>query len=174
MPRNRAHRTIRRAGALATLAAIASSFGLAGTAPASAAAGHVPFAATLGGTVAFTSPSTAVFHGAGPAIGMGRTRNNGVAVSAAPNPAGCVPNVNTETLTAANGDTLTLQSDDVACPIGPTTFHGTGHWVVLSGTGRFRDVTGQGSTDGDSNFGPGFSPGTFSLTLTGTLSHKKD
>jgi hypothetical protein len=110
------------------------------------------------------------FNGSGIATQMGLTRSNGGAVSSAPDAAGCIPNVNTESLTAANGDELTIQSNDVACPVGPTTLHGTGHWVVVSGTGRFQGVTGKGSTDGYSYFGPNFSPGTFVLTLTGTLS----
>ena len=81
------------------------------------------------------------------------------------NCAGGVANTNVETLTAANGDTLTITSADVACPTGPGEYHGTGHWVVTGGTGRFSDARGDGSLDGISDFGAG----TFVVCLTGAV-----
>jgi hypothetical protein len=132
----------------------------------------VPFSASFSGTVAFTSQTTVAFDGAGQATHMGRSSNAGVTtVVGPPNPAGCIPNLNTETLTAANGDRLVIQSNDLACPIGPTTLHGAGHWVVVDGTGRFAGATGSGSLDGVSSFGPGLSAGTFQFTLTGSVSY---
>jgi hypothetical protein len=77
-----------------------------------------------------------------------------------------VANVNTETLTAADGDTLTLTSDDVACPIGPGVFHGSGNWVVTGGTGRFSGATGHGTLAGQSDF----NRGVFAFRVTGAIS----
>src|SRR5439155_27166026 len=61
-------------------------------------------------------------------------------------------------LSGANGDQLVIESDDLACPVGPTSMHGTGHWHVVRGTGRFSGATGEGSFDGVAVFGPSFSP----------------
>ncbi|HEV3234334.1 MAG TPA: hypothetical protein VG329_07285 [Candidatus Dormibacteraeota bacterium] len=78
---------------------------------------------------------------------------------------GGLSNVNTQTLTATSGDTLTITSQDVGCPAGVLTFHGTGHWTVTGGTGRFRDATGAGSAHG----GLDMVAGTFNMIVTGTL-----
>ena len=156
----------------AAVLAMAGWFGLSG--PASAAAGgQAPLKATFSGTVAFTGPSSIALDGAGHSSLMGASTNEGIAViSGPPNAAGCIPNVHIETLTAANGDQLVIESDDLACPIGPTSLHGTGHWYVVSGTGRFSRATGEGTFDGEADFGPSFSPGAVSFTLTGTIERK--
>jgi len=73
--------------------------------------------------------------------------------------------VNTEILTDAHGDTLTIVSQDVSCPTGPGQFNGTGAWTVSGGTGRFAGATGQGSASG----GADFSAGTFTMSLNGTV-----
>jgi hypothetical protein len=78
---------------------------------------------------------------------------------------GGVANTNVETLTNAHGDSVTVSSQDVACPTGPGQFHGSGHWTVTAGTGRFRNATGSGSFDGHSDF----VAGTFAATMTGTI-----
>jgi len=138
---------------------------------ASAAAGHqVPFRASYSGTAAFTSATTALFTGTGIASHLGRSTNvNHITVSGQ---GGCpggggFANINVETLTAANGDTLVLTGDhDQACPTGLNAVHGTGHWIVTGGTGRFAGATGQGTFDG----GADFNQGTFSFQLTGTIS----
>ena len=156
----------------AAVLATAVSFGLSGVASASAG-GQVPVKARFSGTVAFTGTSSIALRGAGHSSLMGASTNDGIAViSGPPNTAGCIPNVHTETLTAANGDQLVIESDDLACPIGPTSLHGTGHWHVVSGSGRFSGATGEGTFDGEADFGPSFSPGTFSFTLTGALARK--
>ena len=140
---------------------------------ASAAAGHqVPFRASYSGTAAFNSATgTALFTGTGIASDLGRSTNvNNITVlgpdSSCP---GGFANVNKETLTAANGDTLELTGPhDVGCPspTDPTVVHGTGAWTVAGGTGRFAGATGQGTFDGGANF----NKGTFSFQLTGTIS----
>jgi len=152
----------------------AAVFGLSGATEAGAnAGGHAPLKANFSGTVAFTSPSSIVLKGAGHSTLMGASTNDGNAViSGPPNAAGCTPNAHTETLTAANRDQLVIESDDVACPIGPTSLHGTGHWHVVSGTGRFSSATGEGTFDGEADFGPSFSPGTYSISLTGEIDRK--
>ena len=50
---------------------------------------------------------------------------------------GGVANINLEKLIAAHGVTLTITSQDGACPTGPRQFRGTGHWTVTGGSGRF-------------------------------------
>ena len=153
-----------------SLAAAAAALGLVAPTPANAVNDGVPFKAQLSGTAAFTSPTTVEFHGGGQAPYLGRFVSSGVAILNAPTgtcPGGVpgIPNVHTETLTAASGDQLVIRMVNFACPTSPFTFHGTGHWTVPSGTGRFEGVTGEGTIDGDADF----ETNTFALTLTGTL-----
>jgi hypothetical protein len=146
-------------GALATLLTAAG------------AGSDVPFEARLSGTAAFTSPTSVEFHGTGQATQLGRFANRGTAIlglpaDGCPDSAQGIPNVHTETFVAANGDELVIRMVNVACPTGPTSFHGTGRWTVIGGTGRFADVTGAGSNEGHAEF----ATNTFMLTLSGTLS----
>ncbi len=137
--------------------------------PASAAGTHqIPFNASYSGTAAFTSATTARFAGTGIASYLGRgTNENHITVSGPASCPGGFANINVETLTAANGDTLVLTGDhDQGCPTGPNAVHGTGDWTVTGGTGRFAGATGQGTFDGVADFGQG----TFSFRLTGAIS----
>ena len=139
-----------------------------GTSAASAAGNQVPFKASFSGSAAITSQTTTSFAGTGIASHMGRIVSEGhadITGSDGSCPGG-VANVNAETLVAANGDTLTITSQDVACPTGPGRYHGTGRWTVTGGTGRFDSASGQGTYGGNADF----TAGTFTITLTGTLS----
>ena len=51
-------------------------------------------------------------------------------------------------------------------PVRAGALHGTGHWVVTGGTGRFSGSSGQGTIDGHADF----NQGVFSFQFTGTLS----
>jgi hypothetical protein len=117
-------------------------------------------------------------RGSGYATGMGHITNDGTAVidrtvHVLSCPGGLF-NVNTEKFTDIEsphyGDTLTITSTDVACPIGPGPgkYHGHGEWKVTGGTGWFDGTTGEGTLDGDSDF----NAGTFMFTATGTLVHE--
>ena len=125
-------------------------------------------AAGNSGSAAITSQTTTSFAGSGIASHLGRIVSEGhadITGSDGSCPGG-VANFNVETLVAANGDELTIASQDVACPTGPGRYHGTGRWKVTGGTGRFDNATGQGTYDGNADF----TAGTFTITLTGTLS----
>lgn len=153
-----------------SLAAAAAALGLVAPTPANAVNDGIPFRAQLSGTAAFASPTTAEFRGGGQATYLGQFVSGGVAILEPPTgicPSGLpgIPNVHTETLSAANGDQLAIRMVNVACPTGPFTFHGTGTWSVLSGTGRFEGVTGQGTDEGYADF----ATNAFAFTLTGTL-----
>lgn len=81
-----------------------------------------------------------------------------------------LPNVNTITLTAADGDQLVLVSVDLACEIVQlTSFHGIGIWSVDSSasTGRFAGATGSGQLDGHVDF---FAQ-TVQVSLIGEISY---
>jgi hypothetical protein len=157
------------------LATLLAAIGLCCVAlgPAAAARSDVPFKARLSGTALFTSPTSVQFDGTGQATHLGRFTNDGVALLGSPTD-GCpdgaqgIPNVHTETLTAANGDELVIRMANLACPTGPANFHGTGTWTVVGGTGRFADTTGAGSDEGHADF----ATNTFELTLTGTLTRR--
>ena len=116
---------------------------------------------------AFTGPGTTGFSGTGTAAPMGRITTDGHATVTGSDGscAGGLANVNVEVLTAANGDTLTVTSDDVACPIGAGRYNGTGHWQVTGGTGRFSGTSGFGSLDGSLDF----NARPFTVDLTGSI-----
>jgi hypothetical protein len=136
--------------------------------PATASSAERPFTATFSGRVAMPSPTTGTFDGAGLASHMGRISTDGDAVITGLDESTCpggLANVHVETLTAANGDTLTITSLDVACPVGPGAFEGSGHWTVTGGTGRFADATGAGTFVGSLDLGAG----SFTITLKGTV-----
>ncbi len=153
--------------AIAGTAVMAGAVLAVGAHTAFASVPQVPFTATLAGSVAMTSQTTISFTGSGTATHMGRVTNAGSIVVTGSDPScpNAIANVNTETLTTFAGDTLTIVSQDVACPTGPGTVHGTGQWYVSGGTGRFAGATGVGTADG----GADFNAGTFTMNLTGTL-----
>lgn len=101
--------------------------------PVYAAGIQIPFRGSLSGTVAFGSAGFPVFSGKGIFTQMGLVKNQGYVVftTASADCAGGVPNDNYETLTAANGDSLSIVSHDVACPIAPNLYHGSGEWELL-------------------------------------------
>lgn len=142
-----------------------------GTTPVYAHGTHqVPFKGSYSGTVVFGSNGAPLFNGTGIASHLGRSTTEGYVVFTAGSSdcAGGVPNDNYETLTAANGDSFTIVSHDVACPTGPNQYHGSGDWQILAGTGtgRFADAAGQGTFDGHSDF----NQGVFDIQLIGTIS----
>jgi len=157
-----------RCRAMAMAVAAAGSLVL-GAAAASAQDGQLPFRASFSGQAEFTGDTTVAFQGRGTATHMDAITTNGAADITGDDDSTCgggIANTHRETLTAANGDTLTVISNDVACPTGPYRYHGTGHWAVTSGTGRFAGTTGAGTLDGDSDF----NAGTFHLDLSGSIS----
>jgi hypothetical protein len=164
--------TVRRtsAGLLAALLIAVAVLGL-GASPA-AAKNAVPFSASFAGAaIAAPDFSSVTFSGSGHATQLGVSTSAGYLVlTAAPSPcAGGVPNDQYETFTAANGDTLSIISTDVGCPVDATgfRFHGTGNWTVTGGTGRFSDATGSGTLEGHADF----LAGTFSFDLTGSIAY---
>jgi hypothetical protein len=154
---------------LLLMVAMLIALGIVGMGATPASAAHmIPFVGGYSGTAAFASDGTPRFRGTGIATYLGKSTNEGYVVftSGAPSCAGGVPNDQYETLTGANGDSITIVSHDVACPIGPSQYHGTGNWQVVGGTGRFNGATGEGTLDGKSDF----SKGTFGFVVIGKIS----
>jgi hypothetical protein len=151
-----------------SVAVVVAIFALVGAMQATAGSDRVPFTARFSGAAQFTSTSTVEFEGSGQATHMGLITNFGdIVITGPPDEFGCLPNTNTEFLTAANGDLLVLEMDDVSCPIDETglRFKGSGDWHVIDGTGRFAGVTGSGSVAGFGNFADGI----FGTTVTGYI-----
>jgi hypothetical protein len=126
------------------------------------AARAVPFFATYVGSVKMTAPtacpdkptfcSSATISADGVSTQLGRSRYTALhALHLAE--AGCWAYPYTEdTLTAADGDSLVMSMDGLACPTeSPGAFDAVGSWHVVRGTGRFAGVTGQGTFDGHPN-----------------------
>jgi len=128
---------------------------------------QVPIQGTYSGTAVFATANTVTFQGTGVSSHLGLGTNQGIAIITGPDSTipGGLDNTNTETFTAANGDTITVTSQDVAVPVAPGVTHGTGTWKVTSGTGRFLRATGNGTLSGQADF----SRGTFEFELAGTI-----
>jgi hypothetical protein len=77
------------------------------------------------------------------------------------------------TITAANGDQLTILLTDLACatPSATAVSDGTGSYRVSTGTGRFAGADGSGDVAVHADFTQGDASGTFTLTLSGTLAY---
>ncbi len=86
-----------------------------------AASNQVPFTGSVSGTVTFTSPTTAVLSGSGIALYLGNISYAGTVSAITPTATG-MTDVLVETLTAANGDTLTLLCNQVATQTSPGLF----------------------------------------------------
>lgn len=82
----------------------------------------------------------------------------------------CAPASGTSTLTAANGDTLTLSNTGTVCEVGatganvPHTFKG--NFTITGGTGRFAGAGGSGTESGGDN-----GTGNANYTISGTISY---
>lgn len=166
---------IRKLGLLAAMLIALGTAGL-GTNAASATDSQVLFRASYAGAAAFTGETSVAFSGTGVArvLGHGTNVGNAQFTDQVPN-ADCFggvefPNVHTETLTAADGDSLTITAHDIACPTSEYRFRGTGFWEVTGGTGRFGGATGEGTLEGQADFTQGWDQGEFSFRLTGTIS----
>ena len=161
--------------ALQTLGTTAFTALLIAGAPRAASADvqQVPFTATYSGAVTPPhGPPPVTLNGTGTGTMLGNSTNAGrIAVtgqaSSCPSTGFAVEN--DETLTAANGDQLTLTVHDESCPVSPDrpgVYHGVGVFVITGGTGRFSGATGNGSFSGTGDF----SQGQFTFSFKGTIS----
>jgi hypothetical protein len=146
---------------LNTLATVPAVFALLTVIAAPVSAQQVPFYAAYAGTAGFTVfPTSGKYDGLGAGMHLGMSRVHGD-ISVLPTAPSCPPGVSggftaqhSDTLTAANGDTLKLKINEDACPVAPNVFHCIGTYSVTGGTGRFARATGAGVFVGDVNFSP--------------------
>lgn len=140
-----------------------------GASSASAAAPAVPFKASVSGTVSPTAPLTFVLAGTGTSSDLGKVKTYGanVVITSGDPVNGPMTNTLTETLTGANGDTLTILCQQIASSISPGVFRGVDQWTVIGGTGRFSGATGSGT----GNTYVDLNVGTFAKEATGTITY---
>lgn len=138
------------------------------------AAEQVPFTGTFttSGVATPCGPMTLCIsvRGSGEATHLGRTQMTKSVVlhlTFEPCPGGTVNHYTVEqTLTAANGDTLTMSGSGTSCS-GPGGLVATGTFSVTDGTGRFSGASGT-ITEHVVRVGPPPAPET--VTLSGTIS----
>ena len=99
----------------------------------------MPFLASYSGQATFTGETTVSFDGTGIATQLGLGDNHADVTITGPDSScpGGLANTHIETLTATNGDSLTITAHNVASPTDVMQFRGSGHWIVTAGTGRF-------------------------------------
>jgi hypothetical protein len=109
----------------------------------------VPFEASVWGTVSSGGDDVHfLLDGTAIATDLGRSKYSGdVEIQTQDAGSGVITDILVETLTAANGDTLTILCQQTAVPVGAGVYHGTDTWTVIGGTGRLRDATGSGTGD---------------------------
>src|SRR3954463_3255831 len=119
----------RRFGLVAALLAL--SFAAFGMTPAMAQSSRAtPFKSDVSGTLVPGVPTGFTLTGAGQSSHLGRVSYAGtVQVTSEVN--GVLTTVLTETLTAADGDTLILHCDQTATPKMPGVYHGIDSWTVI-------------------------------------------
>lgn len=141
--------------------------------PASAAR-LIPFQATVtesGFTPTLCAPVPSLcitLTGTGEATQMGEIEESAfVKNNLASNPApGCHTETRGTTLTAANGDQITMHATGINCSTGPTTVTAVDSYVVTGGTGRFSGASGSGTNTASINL----ANSTAVVTYSGTLS----
>jgi hypothetical protein len=138
--------------------------GIGANSASAAAAPAVPFKADVSGSV---SLGTGAFTlaGQGKASHLGMTGYTGSGVFTGP-----LSDTLTETLTAANGDTLTILCQQVLEDLGNGMLRGADEWTVIGGTGRFAGATGSGSGE---TFVHGLNTAsvTFNKHITGSIAY---
>jgi hypothetical protein len=131
----------------------------------------VPFSGSYAGTIVHTAnPFVNLSDATGSSTYLGQGTSKGTTTILGFDDSTClggIKNVQVYTLTASNGDTLTLTIHDVACPmtLAPGLFRGVGNWYVSGGTGRFQGATGHGTGDGQADL----VADKFAITLSGTI-----
>jgi hypothetical protein len=107
------------------------------------------------------------FVGGGPVTHMGNTTQAGTLTLEPPIAPGMFPGFGSVTIVAANGDSVSF---DYVGVLDALTGEGTGTFSFTTGTGRFADVSGEGTFDAliDLSF-PTAQPMT--VTLDGTISY---
>ena len=160
-------RSWRRVLPLAAILAVALA-GI-GAHPASAKS-SVPLTASVAGTVSGSSPDLTL-HGTGNASHLGNVKSYDatVHITTVDPDTGTITDTLTETLTAANGDTVTVLCQQVATPVSPgsSVFDGNDTWTVSGGTGRFSSANGSGSGHTHADLGAG----TFTKDMNGTINY---
>jgi len=170
---NRTTQLTRRLARGSIVAAVALSALLAGQAQADQARAVLPFQARIAETsVAVPCGPTlqqlcVTIAGSGRATLLGKISEAAtVVVDLSSNPApGCSAEVRTTTITAANGDQITMQATGQVC-FGPTTGTASDAYVVTGGTGRYSGASGSGTDTASIDRVSGNAVSTF----TGTLS----
>jgi hypothetical protein len=127
-----------------------------------------PFEASVSGTLSSGGDELHfLLDGTAIASHLGRSKYGGdVEIQTQDQQSGVITDILVETLTAANGDTLTILCQQTAVPVGPGVYQATDAWTVIGGTGRFSDATGSGTGDTQIDLGNH----VFTKHLTGSIS----
>ncbi len=154
---------------LPVVAGLMLSITMIGADSASAAEPSVPFKASVAGTLAPTSATTFELAGSGLASHLGdlQSYDASVTITGVDPATGVITDTLVETLTAANGDTITILCQQTATPVSPGVYVGSDEWTVIGGTGRFGGATGSG--DGETHVD--LNLGTFTKDLAGSITY---
>jgi hypothetical protein len=152
---------------------------MAAVPPRASAMSQVPFEATLAERVTGAAPCPAdqtrfvciSVTGSGQATHLGAINESMVVVvdNSSTNPAtDCQSEFRTSTLTAANGDQITLAGPGLHCALGAPQETGLDSWEVTAGTGRFAGASGTGTDS--ASIDAASTPVTSVTTFRGTIS----
>jgi len=139
--------------------------------PAAFATASKPFNGSISGSGIATSQNSNHITATGHLTGLGKTTL--VGTTRVTGLSGCGGFVGTEqdTLTAANGDQISITGNGVSCPsFDQNVFQDTVSFTITGGTGRFAEASGSGTIQTTLVI---TSPttSTFSATITGTISY---
>ena len=128
----------------------------------------VPLTASVAGAVAGpTNTGAFSLTGSGKSSHLGNVKSYTASGQISFNDGTTVHDTLIETYTAANGDQLVLQCEQVATFVSPGVLEGTDAWTIISGTGRFSAASGSGTghTHADLN------THTFTKDATGSIDY---
>jgi hypothetical protein len=159
---------------LNTLGLIAAVFALLAINATPASAKGWALKAGFDGAIQITAvgpngPTAAAYSGLGQGTHLGQAQMQGVInVTGAADCANGFTATHIDTLTASNGDQLSVKITETSCPRpepNSNIYDCVGTYIITGGTGRFANQTGSGKWSGTVTFSPSGS-GTFSTTYS--------
>ena len=152
-----------------TIPVIVAVLSLVGAFPTVFAAHAVPFNGHMSGSGTATSQTSNVITATVYLEHLGKSNLVGTTTVTGQSTCGGFVGVETDIITAANGDEVFLSGTGVSCPASPTIFQDTVTFSITGGTGRFADATGLGITQTTINL-TSQTTSTFTATISGTIS----
>ena len=133
------------------------------------AAHAVPFKGRMSGNGIATSQTSNAITATVYLGHLGKSKLVGTTTVTGLSACGGFVGVETDIITAANGDEVFISGTGISCPASPTVFQDTVTFSITGGTGRFAYASGSGVTQ-TTIYITSQTTSTFTATISGTIS----